>query len=127
MPVPLVKSDPLKTAEDGSAFDQQPKEFHVMGIEFSDGGRGATQYASPTISDVVQSFVSTDGLAIANRLKLIPALLVMLPQESFATTVPPSTLEESCICYCRGKRTCLLPCPLHKFHLPVTHKEWPRE
>jgi len=91
VPVPFVKFDPAKTAEDGSAFDQQPNEFHVMGVEFSDGGRGVTQYASPTTRDVVQLFVLIDGLTIANRLKLIPALLVMLPQESFATTVyhPP--------------------------------------
>jgi hypothetical protein len=116
-----------------------------MGVEFSDGGKCATQYALPTTRDVVQLFVLIGGLTIANRLKLIPALVVMLPQEPFATTmyhpphsrrVPVATvvfdgggtrpISSYPVNSDPGKRTCLLPCPLRKFYLPVTHKEQSR-
>jgi len=72
----------FKTAEAGSAFDQHPKAFHVYSVKIPSGGKGATQYASPTIRDPEQSDVLTEGLATEKRVRLIPAFRVMLPHVS---------------------------------------------
>jgi hypothetical protein len=116
MPVTLVYSDPVKTAEDGSAFDQQPNSLHVIVFESTKGRKGATQYASPIMRDVVQFSVLIDGLTIANRLKLSPAFVVMVPQVSLPITVyhPPHSrrLPGATVALCGGA-TRVVPYPVN--------------